>query len=244
MGSRCVSDHTPYKYPSWSLSPGRAFRCQCDLSARSRACKHLTAGVRPRCLFFIGSSANPSCWSRSCFLLAGWRTKSRLYQRIRLWETAACCRTTGGLLGFTAWMADITSRSSPMGQCRARGMTGTFTVRLQHTAHFTSRSGLQHDAFTSFYCRRVRFKEKGNRPLSSFHGEMWQPFTDILKGKRWGTPALHRTIWLCLKFILNAVQKCSYSLLLGRVTYNCFIINDIKFTVKLTFRRISLMYFM
>lgn len=28
-------------------------------------------------------------------------------------------------------------------------MMGTFTVRPQRTAHFTSRSGLQHDAFTS-----------------------------------------------------------------------------------------------
>nr|XP_033489492.1 putative fibroblast growth factor 1 isoform X2 [Epinephelus lanceolatus] len=34
-------------------------------------------------------------------------------------------------------MADITSRSSPMGRCRARGMTGTLTVRDRSTTQRT-----------------------------------------------------------------------------------------------------------
>lgn len=38
-------------------------------------------------------------------------------------------RTTGGALGFTAWMEDTTCRSCLMGVCRARGMRRTFTIR-------------------------------------------------------------------------------------------------------------------
>lgn len=61
---------------------------------------------------------------RRCFPRTGWRNKGRL-QRIRR------CGATGGWRGSTAWMADITSRSSPTGRCGARGMTATFTVSLR-----------------------------------------------------------------------------------------------------------------
>lgn len=69
-----------------------------------------------------------------CVLRAGWRTRrcSRP-SRSRRW-TAARWATLGGGLAYTAWMADITSRCSPTGRCRARGRTGTLTVRLRHDA--------------------------------------------------------------------------------------------------------------
>lgn len=100
-------------------------------------------------------TASLLCGLHSCCLRlwAGWRTRRRLYPRIRPWTAACwCCRTTGGWLGCTAWTADTTSRSCPMAPCMARGMTGTITVRLlQRTAHFLHPGQAYNmDAFTSF----------------------------------------------------------------------------------------------
>lgn len=95
-------------------------------------------------------------------LWAGWRMET-CWRRwsIRPW-------ITGGWPGSTAWTADITCRSWPTGRCTARGMRGTFTVRLQHTAHFTSRSGLRHGAFISSTAAVLGSKNRKTNALKTW----------------------------------------------------------------------------
>lgn len=57
-----------------------------------------------------------------------WRMKTCSQPKSELLTLAARCPTTGGWRGCTAWTADTTSRSWPMGRCGASGMSGMITV--------------------------------------------------------------------------------------------------------------------